>query len=135
MSCSTVPSPLKSCARISTNENFQKQFWLEARSAANLTHPNIVTVHDFGSSDDLLYIVMEHIPGKDLKQLVRDMGRFPYEKGIPLMIQACAGVGYAHRAGLVHCDIKPHNMLVYERHAPQSHRLRYRACPRHHQTR
>lgn len=96
----------------STNENFQKQFWLEARSAANLSHPNIVTVHDFGSADDLLYIVMEHISGKDLKQLVRDRGRFPYEQGIPLIIQACAGVGYAHRAGLVHCDIKPHNMLV-----------------------
>ncbi|MCB9109991.1 MAG: serine/threonine protein kinase [Anaerolineales bacterium] len=96
----------------SQNESFQKQFWLEARSAANLSHPNIVTVHDFGSADDLLYIVMEHIPGKDLKQLIRERGRFPYEQGIPIMIQACAGVGYAHRAGLVHCDIKPHNMLV-----------------------
>jgi serine/threonine-protein kinase len=96
----------------STNESFQKQFWLEARSAANLSHPNIVTVHDFGVADDLLYIVMEHVPGKDLKQLVRERGRFPYEQAIPLMIQACAGVGYAHRAGLVHCDIKPHNMLV-----------------------
>ncbi|MFN8434255.1 MAG: protein kinase [Anaerolineales bacterium] len=96
----------------STNENFQKQFWLEARSAANLSHPNIVTVHDFGAADDLLYIVMELVPGKDLKQLVRERGRFPYQQGIPLIIQACAGVGYAHRAGLVHCDIKPHNMLV-----------------------
>lgn len=96
----------------SSNENFQKQFWLEARSAANLSHPNIVTVHDFGSADDLLYIVMEHVPGKDLKQLVRERGRFPFEQAIPLLIQACAGVGYAHRAGLVHCDIKPHNMLV-----------------------
>ncbi|GAB1471831.1 hypothetical protein MASR2M66_27090 [Chloroflexota bacterium] len=96
----------------SENENFQKQFWLEARSAANLSHPNIVTVHDFGVADDLLYIVMENIPGKDLKQIIRERGRFPYELGIPLIIQACAGVGYAHRAGLVHCDIKPHNMLV-----------------------
>jgi serine/threonine protein kinase len=96
----------------SSNENFQKQFWLEARSAANLSHPNIVTVHDFGAADELLYIVMEYIPGKDLKQLIRDRGRFPFDQGIPLMIQACAGVGYAHRAGLVHCDIKPHNMLI-----------------------
>lgn len=96
----------------SANENFQKQFWLEARAAANLSHPNIVTVHDFGSADDLLYIVMEHVPGKDLKALVRERGRYPYEQGVPLMIQACAGVGYAHRAGLVHCDIKPHNMIV-----------------------
>lgn len=96
----------------STNEKFQQQFWLEARSAANLSHPNIVTVHDFGSADELLYIVMENIPGKDLKQLIRERGRYPFEQGIPLVIQACAGVGYAHRAGLVHCDIKPHNMLV-----------------------
>lgn len=96
----------------SSNDNFQKQFWLEARSAANLSHPNIVTVHDFGSADNLLFIVMEHIPGKDLKHLIRERGRFTAHDGIPLMIQACAGVGYAHRAGLVHCDIKPHNMLV-----------------------
>ena len=96
----------------SSNDNFQKRFWLEARSAANLSHPNIVTVHDFGSADNLLYIVMEHIPGKDLKHLIRERGRFTAHDGIPLMIQACAGVGYAHRAGLVHCDIKPHNMLV-----------------------
>lgn len=96
----------------SKNDSFQNQFRLEARSAANLSHPNIVTVHDFGFADGLLYIVMELIPGKDLKQLIRDRGRFSVEQGIPLMIQACAGVGYAHRAGLAHCDIKPHNMLV-----------------------
>ena len=96
----------------SDNEEFQSQFRLEARSAANLSHPNIVTVHDFGFADGLLYIVMEHIPGKDLKQLIRDRGRFSIEDGIPLIVQACKGIGYAHRAGLVHCDIKPHNMLV-----------------------
>ena len=96
----------------SNNEDFQKQFLVEARSAANLSHPNIVTVHDAGIADGLLYIVMEQIPGKDLKQLIRERGRFTIEQGIPLMIQACAGVGYAHRAGLVHCDIKPHNMLI-----------------------
>jgi serine/threonine-protein kinase len=69
-------------------------------------------VHDFGFADDLLYIVMEYLPGKDLKQLIRERGRFTVEAAIPLMTQACAGVGYAHRAGLVHCDVKPHNMLV-----------------------
>jgi serine/threonine-protein kinase len=85
---------------------------MEARSAANLSHPNIVTVHDFGFADSLLFIVMEFIPGKDLKQLIRERGRFSVETGIPLIIQACAGLGYAHRAGLVHCDVKPHNLLV-----------------------
>jgi eukaryotic-like serine/threonine-protein kinase len=96
----------------SDNQDFQNQFRLEARSAANLSHPNIVTVHDFGFADGLLYIVMEYIPGKDLKQLIRERGRFSVEGAIPLITQACAGVGYAHRAGLVHCDVKPHNMLV-----------------------
>ncbi len=96
----------------STNPDFQSNFRMEARAAANLSHPNIVTVHDFGFADNLLYIVMEHIPGKDLKQLIRERGRFTVQAGIPLIIQACAGLGYAHRAGLVHCDVKPHNMLV-----------------------
>jgi eukaryotic-like serine/threonine-protein kinase len=96
----------------SSNPDFQNYFRLEARSAANLSHPNIVTVHDFGFADNLLFIVMEFIPGKDLKQLIRERGRFSVETGIPLIIQACAGLGYAHRAGLVHCDVKPHNMLV-----------------------
>ena len=96
----------------SNNPEFQEHFRTEARAAANLSHPNIVTVHDFGFADNLLFIVMEHIPGKDLKQLIRQRGRFTVEAGIPLIIQACAGLGYAHRAGLVHCDVKPHNMLV-----------------------
>ncbi len=96
----------------SINPEFQNHFKMEARSAANLSHPNIVTVHDFGFADNLLYIVMELIPGKDLKQLIRERGRFTVEQGIPLLVQACAGLGYAHRAGLVHCDVKPHNMLV-----------------------
>jgi serine/threonine-protein kinase len=96
----------------SNNVDFQNHFRMEARAAANLSHPNIVTVHDFGFADNLLFIVMEFIPGKDLKQLIRERGRFSVETGIPLIIQACAGLGYAHRAGLVHCDVKPHNMLV-----------------------
>jgi serine/threonine-protein kinase len=96
----------------SDHPDFQNNFRMEARSAANLSHPNIVTVHDFGFADNLLFIVMELIPGKDLKQLIREQGRFSVEKGIPLIVQACAGLGYAHRAGLVHCDVKPHNFLV-----------------------
>jgi serine/threonine-protein kinase len=96
----------------SGNTNFQEQFRQEARAAANLSHPNIVTVHDFGFADNLLFIVMEYVPGKDMKSILRQRGRFSVEETIPLMVQACAGVGYAHRAGLVHCDVKPHNMLI-----------------------
>ena len=94
------------------NQTFQDRFRQEARAAANLSHPNIVTVHDFGLDSGQLFIVMEHVPGSDLKTLLRQRGRFTIEEAIPLIVQACAGIGYAHRAGLVHCDVKPHNMLV-----------------------
>jgi len=96
----------------SDDDAFQQRFRQEARAAANLSHPNIVTVHDFGFDHGQLFIVMEHIPGKDLKTLLRQRGRYSVEDAIPLIVQACAGIGYAHRAGLVHCDIKPHNMIV-----------------------
>ncbi|HVN14134.1 MAG TPA: protein kinase [Anaerolineales bacterium] len=94
------------------NEGFQERFRHEARAAANLSHPNIVTVHDFGLADGQLYIVMEYVPGTDLKTLIRKRGRFTVDEAIPLVVQASAGIGYAHRAGLVHCDVKPQNMLV-----------------------
>jgi serine/threonine protein kinase len=95
-----------------SNAGFQERFRQEARAAANLSHPNIVTVHDFGFDNNQLFIVMEHVPGTDLKSLLRKRGRFTVDEAIPLIIQASAGIGYAHRAGLVHCDVKPHNMLV-----------------------
>src|SRR5512135_2164972 len=91
---------------------FDQQFQREARAAANLSHPNIVTVYDYGIDNGQPFIVMELVPGTNLKALLRKRGRFTVEEGIPLMVQACAGLGYAHRAGLVHCDVKPHNMLV-----------------------
>jgi serine/threonine-protein kinase len=91
---------------------FLDRFRQEARAAANLSHPNIVTVHDFGLDNGLLFIVMEYVPGTDLKALIKQRGRFTPEEAVPLLVQACAGIGYAHRAGLVHCDVKPQNMLV-----------------------
>ncbi len=99
-------------ADYSSDKEFQERFRQEARAAANLSHPNIVTVHDFGLDNGQLFIVMEHIPGTDMKTLLRKRGRFSVEDTVNLMVQACAGLGYAHRAGLVHCDVKPHNLLV-----------------------
>jgi len=96
----------------SSSQAFQERFKEEARAAANLTHPNIVTVHDFGFDQDRLFIVMEYVPGKDLKQIIIEIGALPIYQATRLIVQACAGIGYAHRAGLVHCDIKPHNMLI-----------------------
>ncbi|MBI9035116.1 MAG: serine/threonine protein kinase [Bacteroidales bacterium] len=92
--------------------SFREQFKNEARSAANLSHPNIVTVHDFGFDHERFFIVMEYVPGQNLKVKIKTVKTFTLEEGIPLIVQACAGIGYAHRAGLIHCDVKPHNMLV-----------------------
>jgi len=96
----------------SDNNEFKERFRQEAKSAANLSHPNIVTVHDFGFYANQLFIVMEYVPGIDLKSLLKQRGKLSLFDSIELITQACAGIGYAHRAGLVHCDVKPQNMLV-----------------------
>lgn len=95
-----------------SNEGFRERFRQEAKSAANLSHPNIVTIYDFGFDANGLYIVMEFVQGTDLKTKIRQKKVYTVEEGIPLILQACAALGYAHRAGIVHCDVKPHNMLV-----------------------
>lgn len=91
---------------------FRARFLQEARAAANLLHPNIVTVYDFGSDDERVFMIMEHVEGTDLKTLLRRQGALKLPRAVELMQQMCAGVGYAHRAGLVHCDLKPQNVLV-----------------------
>src|SRR5690606_34479668 len=97
---------------LASNADFRDRFRQEAKAAANLSHPHIVTVHDFGLDAGQLYIIMEFVPGTDLKTIIQRKGRFTPQEMIDLIVQACAGIGYAHRAGLVHCDVKPQNMLV-----------------------
>jgi len=96
----------------SRSPEFRERFHQEAKAAANLSHPNIVTVHDFGFSANQLFIVMEYVPGDDLKTQLKLNTHLPIAQAIELITQACAGLGYAHRAGLVHCDVKPQNLLV-----------------------
>ncbi|MDJ0753749.1 MAG: protein kinase [Ardenticatenaceae bacterium] len=98
------------------DEAFVRQFQREAHSAANLTHPNIVTVHDMGEDRGRFYMVQEYIKGQTLKHIIRDQivagEPMAIRRAVDLIIQMCRGVGYAHRAGLVHCDVKPQNILV-----------------------
>ncbi|MBN2149533.1 MAG: serine/threonine protein kinase [Anaerolineales bacterium] len=96
----------------SSDPAFRERFHQEAKAAANLAHSSIVTIHDFGLDSGRLFIVMEYLTGTDLKSLIQSRGRFTVDETLPLLIQACAGIGYAHRAGLVHCDVKPQNMIV-----------------------
>ncbi len=97
---------------LSNDPAFRERFRQEAKAAASLSHPNIVTVHDFGSDTEQTFIVMEYVPGTDLKTIFETSGRLPVELALLLTTQACAGIGFAHRSGLVHCDVKPQNMLV-----------------------
>ncbi len=91
---------------------FLARFQREARAAASLDHPNIVSIYDVGRDGRLYYIVMEYVEGQDLKSLLRAGAPLPAGEAIDLAIQICAGVGAAHRVGLVHCDVKPQNILV-----------------------
>lgn len=97
---------------LTNDPSFVARFRNEARSVANLMHPNIVTIHDFGNDGPTHYIVMEFIEGQDLKKIIKAEGALPIDRAINLGIQICAGIGFAHRAGLVHADVKPQNILV-----------------------
>jgi serine/threonine-protein kinase len=88
-----------------------ERFRREARSAANLGHRHIATMIDRGEHDGVPYIVFEYLGGGNLKQLIR-RGEVPIAKAVDLAIQVALGLEYAHRAGLVHRDVKPQNILL-----------------------
>ena len=97
---------------LTNDPEFLKRFRQEARNVANLSHPNIVTVHDVGQDGNTHYMVMEYVDGEDLKKLIRASAPFTIDRALSIAIKICAGVGYAHRANLVHADVKPQNVLV-----------------------
>jgi eukaryotic-like serine/threonine-protein kinase len=101
---------------LTTDTTFVTRFQNEARSIANLAHPNIVTVHDVGHDlrpeGTTYYIVMEFVDGRDLKKVIREYNILPLEYALEFAISMCAGLGFAHRAKLVHADVKPQNLLV-----------------------
>lgn len=98
--------------KFSMDQDFRLRFSQEAKAAANLIHPNLVTIYDFGEDESNVFIVMEYVPGTDLKAVLAANKEIELPTSLSLMMQACAGVGYAHRAGLIHCDLKPQNMLI-----------------------
>jgi len=97
---------------LTKDPSFLDKFKMEARSVANLSHPNIVTVHDVGNDGPTHYIVMEMVEGEDLKKIIKARGALPIDLALNLSIQICAGIGFAHRSNLVHADVKPQNILV-----------------------
>ena len=98
-----------------TDEEFIKRFEIEAQSAARLTHPNIVSIYDVGSEDNLYYIVMELIRGKTLKEIiVEEKGPLPWKWSINVAIQIASALEMAHKNNIIHRDIKPHNIIITE---------------------
>ena len=94
------------------------RFEREGRTAARLAHPNVVQVYDAGEAEfdgrETSYIVMEYVPGGDLKRLIDRRGRLPGQELARLGDEVCAGLAHAHERGIIHRDIKPHNILLDE---------------------
>ncbi len=95
-----------------TNDSFLARFRREAQSAAGLSHPNIVNVYDVGRDGDTWYIVQELIDGTDLASLIRQRGQFTVPDAIEVMAQIAPALDYAHAHGIIHRDVKPHNILI-----------------------
>ena len=94
------------------------RFEREGRTAARLAHPNVVQVYDAGEAEfngrETSYIVMEYVPGGDLKGLIDERGKLPGPELARLGDEICAGLAHAHERGVIHRDIKPHNILLDE---------------------
>jgi eukaryotic-like serine/threonine-protein kinase len=98
--------------RHANDEQFVERFRREAKNAAGLSHPNIVSIFDRGEAEGTYYIAMEYLDGRSLKELISTRGPAPINVAVDYARQILAALRVAHRQGLVHRDIKPHNVLV-----------------------
>jgi serine/threonine-protein kinase len=98
--------------RHTQDEQFVERFRREAKNAAALSHPNIVSIYDRGQSNGTYYIAMEYLEGKTLKELLVSRGPTPIRVAVDYTRQILAALGFAHRHGIVHRDIKPHNVMI-----------------------
>ena len=97
---------------LSDDDRFVARFRREALAVAKLVHPNIVQVYDTGLDGGRHYIVMEYVKGKSGAQLLQAQGTLDPETAVEIGVQACAGLDYAHRHGIIHRDVKPGNLMV-----------------------
>ena len=98
--------------RFAEDAQFVERFKREASAAAGLQHPNVVGVYDRGEFDGTYYIAMEYLEGRSLKQLVQEEGPLAPERAIDIVVQILRAARFAHQRGVIHRDIKPHNVIV-----------------------
>jgi beta-lactam-binding protein with PASTA domain/predicted Ser/Thr protein kinase len=98
--------------RFASDREFVERFKREARSAAGLQHPNVVGVYDRGEWDGTSYIAMEFLDGQNLKELIRSEAPLPPKRAIEITVQILKAARFAHRRGVIHRDLKPHNVIV-----------------------
>ena len=104
-------------AELANDEDFVRRFVGEARSVARLSHPNVVGVYDQGADGRTLYLAMEYVPGRTLRDLLNERGSLPPREALDIMEGVLGGLGAAHAAGLAHRDVKPENVLLGAAHA------------------
>lgn len=97
---------------LANDPNFQEKFVLEAKTAAKLAHPNLVNVFDQGTDAGTTYLVMEYVPGITLRDALNEYGPLPAVRALEMMAQILSGLAAAHRAGILHRDLKPDNVLL-----------------------
>jgi serine/threonine-protein kinase len=93
-------------------EEYEGRFYQEAKAAGRLSHPNIVTIYDVGKNDEVAYIAMEFLEGRELRDIMNDGGLLPAHQVLDIVAQVALGLGYAHEFGIVHRDVKPSNIMV-----------------------
>ena len=101
-------------AELAADEDFVARFIREARSIAQLSHPNVVAVFDQGADGHQLYLAMEYVRGRTLRQLLTERGRLSPRESLDIIESVLAGLAAAHEAGIVHRDVKPENVLLAE---------------------
>jgi eukaryotic-like serine/threonine-protein kinase len=99
-------------AELARDEEFVRRFIGEAKSVARLSHQNVVAVFDQGSDGPFLYLAMEYVPGRTLKEMLRERGRFTPAAALDIMAGVLDGLAAAHASGIVHRDVKPENVLL-----------------------
>ena len=99
---------------LASDARFVERFRREARAAAALSHPNVASVFDYGEDEGRYFIVMELVEGRDLARVMREDGPLGTDRALAIAEQIARALGHAHAAGLVHRDVKPHNVIVMD---------------------